>query len=279
MGKQEIDFALGFLLEHPEAAVKVLEQGNLAAVAEFVDIVPENYVAPVLRKMLPEYAARLCSTLAPAKTSALMEALDINAVTGILRLCTPPSRTAILAELPAKKRRSAELLLEYSPRMVGAWMTPHCLTLPESATAGDAGRYLKQDAGTGNGGEFLYIVNREGELLGRCPLVAILKSGKGMPLTSLMDSQCPTLPAPMLLEQALEHKAWQDTDTLPVLSRQQRFLGVLRHSALRRGVQRMQAGQAATPRGNDPVSSILEVYGQSLLALFNTVSEAVDNDK
>ena len=275
---QETHFALHFMLEHPEAAVKVLESGDLPRVAEFIESVPENYLVPVLKLMMPEFAARLASYLPPAKTALLLEELEVNAVSAILRLSQPQDRVEILAELPESHARSVSLLLDFSPRTVGAWMTPHSLCLPEDARISEAWHYLKQTADARPNGEFLYLIDRDNRLCGKVDLLAILKSNSSQPITSLLSPECVALPGQMQLEQAMEHKAWHGADSLPVVSRQQEFLGVITHSALRKGLSRIQAGKTPAHSGADPVSSLFEVYGQSLLALFNTVSTAVDKE-
>lgn len=278
MDSKDIDFALSFMLEHPQAAVKVLEQSDVAKVAAFFEQVPENYLIPVLRQMLPEYAGKVALNLSAPKAAALMEDMDINNVAHVLRLMAKENRRDILDELPKKKRQGVELLLTFAPRTIGAWMTPHCLSLPGDASVADAVDYFKSGTSANGNSEYIYLVNRDGHLLGKAAVMTVLKSGQGLPLSSIMEQHCPSLPAAMLLEQALEHKAWQHADSLPVTSREQQFLGTISHNAMRNGLSQLHSGMTANSDFRDPVSSLFEAYGKSLLALFNTVSEAVDQD-
>jgi len=279
MDNLETDFALSFMLDHPLAAVKVLEQSDLDSVATFFDQLPEHYVTPVMGCMLPEFGGKLLTRLTPARAAAIMENIDTSQAANILRKvnqsCLPP----IMEELPRKLRFSIELLLTYSPRTIGGWLFPHCLVQSPDTLVHEAITYITSESEDVPFAQFLYVVDREGKLQGQAAVIDILKGGSSLPLSSVMTTSRLSLPAYMLLEQALEHKAWLDADTLPVVSRDQQFLGIITHHALRQGLMHLQGRQPHSPAARDPVSSIFDVYGKSLLAVLSTVSDAVDTEQ
>jgi predicted transcriptional regulator len=81
----------------------------------------------------------------------------------------------------------------------------------------------------------------------------------------------------MPLLQAAKLSCWEQGDVMPVTGTQQQFIGVLRHMDLRQGLRQHQVPRPRESGGNDPVSGIIDVYGKSLLALFDSVSNAVDS--
>ncbi|MDC1528963.1 hypothetical protein N8600_07940, partial [Gammaproteobacteria bacterium] len=65
--KEELDFALSFMSEHPQAAVKILEQSDVDAVASLLSNAPSSYISPVLKYMLPDFFVRVCNSMGAEK--------------------------------------------------------------------------------------------------------------------------------------------------------------------------------------------------------------------
>jgi len=275
--KEELDFALSFMSEHPKSAVKILEQSNVDAVASLLSNAPSCYITPVLKYMLPDFFVRVCNAMGAEKSAAILSHLDANAIAIVLRRSSEESKKEILEELPANQRKNTELLLEFPVNTVGAWMTPHMLVVPHDVKNKNVMKYLKA-GGVQDDSEYIYITDREGKYLGRTRFLDLIKGGENLPVTAFMQDNCPSLPAQIFLEQASEHIAWEFSDVLPVTNRDNQLLGILPHHALRQGLAQIHNVRPKSKSDKDPLSSIFEVYGQSLLALFNTVSDAVDVD-
>src|SRR5690606_4951933 len=116
--------ALDFLDEHPEAAVRTLEQHDTAKVAEFLQRIPETHAVLVLREALPSFVARLCRNLSPDTAARLMLELPVTRMVAILRHLDHVATDAILRECPQSRRQACNLLLRYGKDRVGAWMVP-----------------------------------------------------------------------------------------------------------------------------------------------------------
>ena len=274
---EEFEFALHFMSDHPESAVKVLEQSDTEAVAGLLSNAPVNYVTPVIKFMLPEYAARICEMLAHDRAAAILSTLDANAASVILRLMPGSVRQVIQTEMPTTLRTQTELLLEYPDNTVGAWMSPHMLVAASDMKNKNLLRLARQSSSQDDS-EYIWVTDRDGTYLGRTRFIDMLKESDNLPVTGKMDSDCPSLPASMLLEQAQVHRAWEYSDVLPVTNAENRLLGLLHHHFLRQALSKRQAVNKTRAMGEDALSGIFEVYGQSLLALLNTVSESVDKE-
>lgn len=276
--EEEVSFALRFMTDHPKSAVRVLEQAEVSSVANLFAIIPPAYASSVIRYMMPEYAGNLLQRIDIEHAAAILSVLDVNSITGILRMVTKESRQLLLDELPSSLRKNTELLLTFPTITVGAWMNPSLLTVANDLKCKNVIRSLKARETRGPN-DMIYVVDREGVYLGRVLLLDVLKAAEDQLIANIMDTTCPSLPASMVLAQASEHRAWEIADDLPVTNRTNRLLGIMHHHALRQGLNQHKANHSAGQAGRDPVSSIFEVYGHSLLALLNSVSEAVENDR
>jgi len=74
------------------------------------------------------------------------------------------------------------------------------------------------------------------------------------------------------LKTAIDNPLWAERDSIPVVNRMHKLVGVLRHVDLRNGLQQISIS-IQKPRGGDPITGIFEVYGSSLMALFSTVQD------
>lgn len=275
--QEELNFALKFIAEHPQSAIRIIERSSIEAVAGMVAAVPPDYITPMLKYMMPDYAARLFKILTPEKASVLLSTMDANAVANILRQVDTESRNNILKELPSYLRKSTELLLEFPLNTVGAWMSPHLLAVAGDLKCKNVLKYLMAGE-KHDDSEYIFVVDREGTYLGRTQFLDVLKANENQLVSTVMDKSCPSLPAQMVLAQSREHRSWDYFDVLPVTSREEKLLGILQHHTLRQALKQKQSVSHEGNKSTDPISSIFEVYGQSLLALLNTVSDAVESE-
>jgi Mg/Co/Ni transporter MgtE len=184
---------------------------------------------------------------------------------------------AILNECPTARRQACVLLLHYPVRCVGAWIVPDVAVVSSDFTVGEVLNFLK-DANEATCTKYVFVVNRDGIPEGRISHLALLQGQADQRIEWLMDRRVDAISAQMLVAQAAKLPCWRDEDVMPVIGAQQQFIGALRHVDLRHGLN--QDAQLTRPpaTGGDPISGIVEAYGQSLLALFNSVSIAVESE-
>ncbi|WP_417317792.1 magnesium transporter MgtE N-terminal domain-containing protein [Emcibacter sp.] len=274
MSERKISLALAMLQDHPELAASTLEQHNAGEVAELLSQIPSTYAAPVLQRMLPQFTARVCRFLAPDTSAALISPLDNSMIASILRQMDKKLRNKILEELPFKARTGCELLLRFSEDTVGAWMTPHVITVTENSMAKEALNSMK-DAEKVIQCDFIFVVDRNRSLVGRIHFADLLRTQPETNVNRLIQRRCQTLFGRSYLQNIARHKDWERYDSMPVVNRRQQFIGVLRHSDLHRGLTQLTTQITSLP-GQDPASGIFEVYGQTLLALFQSVGDIIE---
>lgn len=269
MSHRKLDLALAFLQSQPDAAAAVLEQQTAASAAAFLRQIPHAQAAPVLRRMLPQYIARVLEHLEPTVAGRFLSEMDTHFVVSILRLCTDEARSALLAAMTERAGLACKLLLRFSEEQVGAWMTTAVMTLPDDCTVGEARARLA------SGDDFIEIertpvVDREGKLQGVVATAGLLRAAPEAPLVSVMGEASEVIPGRASLAAAADHFAWAHGDSVAVVNRKQRVVGILRHVDLRRGLEAM-ADTVAVPSAGEPLLGLLELYGSSLMALLGTV--------
>jgi len=276
MTDHKIELALAFLQSQPGSAAAVLEQQPVELTSEFLKEVPCKHAAAVLGKMLPQYAAKLCSTLDPSVAAEFLSALEISMVAAIMRHSDREQRK-ILELLPERTKIACKLLLNYSEDAVGAWMMTNVITLPDDCTVEEAlSRLASADAVINS--DVVHVVDRERTLQGLVNVVDLLRASPNSPVTKVMNRERDAISGRTPLISAAKHTVWAHRDTVAVTNRNNKVVGVLRFADLRKGLLDISS-TITEPSGSGPLTGLFEVYGSSLLALFDTISEAASENR
>jgi len=276
--EEQLILALEFLDEHPDAAVRILEQHDAKQVCAFLGTVPESYSILVLERALPAFAAHLCMVLGAEHAARLLLQQDVTRMVAILRHLEHVQAEAILLLCPKSRRQACLLLLHYPLQCTGAWIVPNTAVVSDDFTIAEVLSFLK-DATEETFSKYVFVVNRNGVPEGRISYLALLKARHDQRVGWIMEHPIETISGNMLLVQAAKLPCWEHGDVMPVTGTQQQFIGVLRHVDLRSGLQQQgKQRERAGEHGGDPLTGIFDVYGQSLLALLNTVSNAVETE-
>lgn len=277
MTEKKNNLALAFIKTHPDTAASVLEKHDLDDVAEYLSGISEHDVAKLIQHMLPQYVGRLSRLLDARTMAAILANVELSFVAAVLRYLSAADRNKILAEFSTNKKAACFLLLSFTEDTVGAWLTPEVLTVPDNCLVEDALHYIKA-AGEVVHSDSIFIVDRNRILKGRVNYLELSRAPLDSPVDTLMQTRCHSLSGRLSLQKAAEHPDWETLDAMPVNNRSQQFLGVLRHADLRRGLDQLD-NSIDSSRSTDPLSGIIEVYGDSLLALFHTAGNVIESER
>ena len=259
--KTGIGLTLGLLRAHPATAAAVLETLSAESAAAFLQDVPPRLSAPVAGRMLPTPASRCLLRMPPAAAAAIVRDMPPAAAAPLLRAWPLQSLDPLLAALPNRSSVVLRLLLGFPATSVGAWMDPEPPLLPEECDAGAALDQLRKDARDLE--RVAFVVDRERMLRGRVRTAELLRARPAERLKSLLEPAAVTLPARGDLLGYRDDPGWDAGDPLPVVARDGRVIGVLRHSDLVRGLA------AAHPTGvlSDPALNLADSYWLGLARL------------
>ena len=272
-----ISFALAFLEQQPEEAAEVLELHSLDDVAKFFNEVPYKYAGPVLEKMLPRFAAKVCYRLDAKVCAGFLSQMKISLATAILRHAKPEVRKKIMELLPEKTTIACKLLLNYAEDMVGAWMDTQVIQLPNDIDVAEARLRVQADELI-NMPDIMFVVDRQRNLCGVVRPYQLVIENETASLVSCMSDVDAVLPSRASLMSIKKHEGWDTSDVLPVLDRNHKLIGTLRHVDMRKGLNQLSKTIKASQRSG-AISEIGNAYAKSLLALLNSASEIAHTKK
>lgn len=260
--------SLSFLRRHPASAAAALEDMASETSAAYLSEVPLWLLAPVASAMRPNYAAQCLEHAGEDFASMLLPTLSPASAAGILRQLPEKTCTALLERIPATFAFNVKLLLRYPVSTVGAWMEPDVSVLLSGDTVSQALSRLGLESGSVD--RFLYLLDRQQQLLGRISLAELLRASANMQLDNLCEPVPFVLKGRSDLQKSIANPAqWRQNDPAPVVARDQRFLGIVRYATLQDVASTADIENKYDPVFSDTLLELLESYWSGLSRLID----------
>ena len=207
------DIVQSFLETHPTEAARVLERQQGSAVLRlFEDLKPET-LASVVERMNDCAAADLMDRLDTGQAVQVMAMLPFRGMAILLRRMQ--SKEDVLDGLPDEVASGFRLVDRFPDHSVGACMDPRALTATDDMRLGEvlqaARRYPDRVK------DVLFVVDREGVLVGLCRTRQILGAPAESSVRDVMEPVRHTLSPYMTLQNAGNAPGWRSSGELPVV--------------------------------------------------------------
>jgi len=264
------DLTVAFLRAHPGEAARVLEQLTAAETSSLLTAIPGRVAAPVIARLPPGFAARSLASLADEPVVRLLRRLNVPATAALLRHLPEPRRVRLLEELPVATAVGCRMLLRYPEDSIGALADTEVLTARPNESVREVLARLK--AATRDAGDFLYIVDEERRLRTCMRPASLLLAPTSMSIGGAEAETVPALPAQAAPRSVRDHSGWRQYSTLPVVERNGRLVGALRHGVL------IQVLEHSPPRQENDEASVLAVMGSTAWMLMAALLQSVVNE-
>ncbi len=275
MGKPAtLDFAQYFIAHHPQAAARAVEQLPAKTAGLFIDQVDDDSTYRILASLLPYHAAKSIESISDDKAAKYLERLEPRVAARIIRQTDDRQRSHLLALMPRPKALLIALILNYPQSLIGAWMNPEILPAPINVTVAEMREKIARNHYPY---ATLFAVDEHNQVCGSVSLIELLnyKANSKM-ISNIIHSDVRPLFASMTLSRALKNEIWAGRDTLPVIDRDQNFIGVLSYTELRQAVDQPADNREIT-HGERSLLGITESFCLGLAELISTTLEAPRN--
>lgn len=220
-----------FINNHPSEAAHILEQQEIGNTISFLKEIPILLQVRLVNEMERFIAVKCLEMLEQDRSAKIFERLPFSTSGIILRQMTKDLRESILSKIEIKISSPLQQVLEYGPETVGAMMNPLVPTLSIDFTVKESIQYIKKQSGMIS--EYIYIVNRDHTLAGLTTLQELLTMQLNESITVHLQTNIITLLADTDYHSIIDHPAWLEYHTLPVVDAGESFLGAIDHKTLR----------------------------------------------
>jgi magnesium transporter len=217
---------------HPADAARILERFAPAEAAALLDEWDAGRAGGTLEQMASASGAACLARMSARAASEALLALDLDSAAALLRGAPPELRTALVERLDPARADPLRLVLSSPAGSAGGLLDPLVLALPRDWSAGQALAAV-HDA-TRRALDYLYVVERGGRLVGVTRVRDLVKAPPDDWIETIMRSPVLRLHAEEDIAAILAHPGWNEFHALPVVDRDDRFLGAIRFETLRR---------------------------------------------
>lgn len=255
---------------HPEDAARILEGSSPQDVAAFLPEIPAEVAAALLARMQLSFAADCLSLVEGERAAEIGERLRLDRAALLLRRMDDPDAERILGTLSEDRARRLRALMRYPEGTAAAIADPEVATLTPDITVGTARKRLERSRPHVHPN--LYVIDRDGRLVGVLGAGALLQARAGDRVESLMRADVITVSAHTDVGALAVHPAWRELDALPVVDRTGLFLGVVRHRRIR---QLLDSNRRDDESGLAVLAMMADLYWISLSSLVSGMGEMV----
>ena len=238
------------MTENQDAIVRVLQgSASPALMAHQLEQFHENDIAAALPLLTAPQQKKLLRVLNPETLSTvfsyldepgpLLEALDIrkavDIVSGmeaddavdVLRQLSKEKRDALLDIMPPEQKKDILLVASYDEDEIGSYMTTDFIQVPLTDTAEAAMSALSEQAKDTENISTLYVLALDGTFFGALPLRDLLIAPKASTVQDLCQTSYPYVYGREQLDDCMETLKDYSEDSIPVLDKDRRLLGVI----------------------------------------------------
>lgn len=262
-----------FLETHPVDAARVMDRFAGPLSAEVLEGLPADRVAPVVGAMSDHVAAECVAGLDAGLGAAVLDELDLDRTSALLRRMSEQGRDRLLDAMPEDQAAQLKRLLAFPVGSAGALMDPKVLSVPDSLSAGEALDRVR--AAPQLAIYYLYLFDGSSRLSGVVNLRELMLADPKTPLSKMMATNVDRLSAVSDWKAILVHPGWIEYHALPVVDAADRFVGALRYETLRR-----LEGQARTEVPSASLAASLgELYWVGLSGILRGLGQAAGGER
>jgi magnesium transporter len=258
-----------FLSNHPDEAARAIESLGARDAAHLLARVSVEAAAETMSRVAPNDAGRLLAELGPERAAAILNRLEVQDAAAVLRTLEPAEQAPLLAALDEDDAQPISLLLMYPEGTAGAYMDPRALCVPGDITVDQAQQRVKVRYQRSM--YYVYVVDRDKELIGVVNLRELFLAPKSAPLASITRRTVARVKASARRNAIVMHPRWRELHTLPVVDDSGRYLGAIRYRTLRR----LEVESANESKRKHPLTVLAGLANIYALGVHSVVSAGI----
>ena len=263
-------------LMYPELK-QLLEENDVAGMAEFCEVLHPAVTAEVLEKLEPAEAWKVLKTCKLERQVEILEymtlpgqvdlinVIDRKRLTRLLEEMSPDDRVDLLSRMQAEKvenllpsiaqveRNDIRKLLSYPEYSAGAIMTTEYASLPEDITAREALDRLRVQAPDRETIYYIYIIDEGRRLHGFISLRELILAKPTAKLADLMQKDVISVRVTDDQEIVAQELARYDFLAIPVVDNQNQLVGIVTHDDILDVIQEEATEDAHRMGGMQPL--------------------------
>lgn len=226
--------------EHAGAALKQmvneLHESDLADLLEnlppnhrndFIDLMGDDFNIDVYAQLEEPVRAQIVEDMPNEMVADVIRQLDTDDAVYLIEDLGEAEQTAILEQIPEVERAPLERSLEYPDDSAGRLMQAEFIAVPPFWSVGQTIDYMRETSDLPDAFSEIYVINPDFHLLGIVPLNRLLRSGRPIRVSDIMNEDHKIIEAELDQEEVARQFERYNLLSAPVVDTDQRLLGVV----------------------------------------------------
>jgi magnesium transporter len=212
---------------HPADIADALERANIDSglLGEILAQLDSDLAADVIINLDESTVGDVLEILEAPEIAEITTELESDDAADVVGLLDQEKKEEVLAELEEDDRRTVEELLKYTDESAGGIMASELVFVSSDARVDDAIAFIRAAADELEEIHNVYIVERDGRLVGVLSLRELVLAGPGTKVTDIMDPDVVTVTTEMDQEDVARAFAKYDLVAMPVVDPGGRLVG------------------------------------------------------
>lgn len=224
-GEPDLELAVGQL--SPEEWAQVISQLPVYQMVPVLRGLPVAEWPDIVADLRSAVGADLLRRMERPEAAALLEVMDPDDATDIVAHLADETADTLLGDMSPDVASRIRRLLRYPADTAGGRMTPAFVAVRPDATADEAIRRIRQAAREAETLFYIYVVDREGTLLGVLSLHQLVISSGETPVRELLADRTVSVRADTDQEAAARLLIQRNLLALPVVDHDDRLIGII----------------------------------------------------
>ncbi|MBI4314509.1 MAG: magnesium transporter [Chloroflexi bacterium] len=224
----QVDEAITALISlHPADQAEAFSDLKPDDQAEVLPRLNVDAAAELLEQLGDDEAAEAASRLSPGRLADVLDEMDPDEAADVLGDLPPDQAATVIAQMDAEQAEDVILLLAYDDDTAGGLMTPDFPHLRRQMTCQQAIEHLRKLHPETETPYYLYVLDRDGKLIGVVGLRDLIISDPDTTIESVMKPDLITVPLGTDQEECARIIARYGLLALPVVGPDGRLVGVI----------------------------------------------------
>jgi len=215
---------------HPQDLLLIWDDLNGEHRYVLLTLLPKEKAAEVFVNLPPEDQAEYLKTLPPWRVQELLGELSLDDLADALQAVEeedPALAKRLKEALDPETRAEVEELTQYEEDEAGGLMTPEYVAVRASMTVEDVLRFLRRAAPDAETIYYLYVVDKEGRLIGVLSLRDLIVADPRTKVAEIMNPKVVYVRTDTDQEEVARLMADYDFTVLPVVDEEGRLVGIV----------------------------------------------------
>lgn len=212
---------------HPADLADYLETQNFKNVMAFIKGMDKKYLAQLVSELNPNFQISLFKSMPTDKVASIIAIMDPDDAVDAISEFPRKKREEIVKNLPDKEASQIRRLLSLSSTPLGEFLNSKFLTVYPEQTVEDAIQKVKKEASDFSFLDYIYIVNKEGHLVGVLNLHELLLQDKSTQIFRFMIQRVVVANLHTSPEVAFLRMVKYRFYSLPIVDDEKRLIGIV----------------------------------------------------